>query len=102
MFYNFYSFFFFAVVYISGGTALVLLPISLGQKYKEQEHGLSHDTHPCTNTMSFTRRWLRIFYMLNMVLDTEDNSNAGGVIKDKLMEEDMGYEQTSKVVSHRR
>jgi len=40
--------------------------------------------------------------MLNMVLDTEDNSNAGGVIKDKLMEEDMGYEQTSKVVSHRR
>ena len=52
MFYNFYSFFFFffffAVVYISGGTALILLPISLGQKYKEQEHGLSHDTHPCT------------------------------------------------------
>ena len=47
MFYNFYRFFF-AVVYISGGTASVLLPISLGQKYKEQEHGPSHDTHPCT------------------------------------------------------
>ena len=37
--------------------------------------------------------------MLNMVLDTEDNSNAGGEIKDKLVEEDMGYEQTSEVVS---
>lgn len=49
--------------------------------------------------MSLTRRWLRIFYMLNMVLDTEDNSNAGGEIKDKLVEEDMGYEQTSEVVS---
>lgn len=50
MFYNFYSFF--AVVYISGGTASVLLPISLGQKYKEQEHGLSHDTHPVPYTLS--------------------------------------------------
>lgn len=33
-------------------------------------------------------------YILSVVLDTEDKSKAGGKIKGKLMEEDMGYEQT--------
>lgn len=40
--------------------------------------------------------------MLSMVLDTVDNSKAGGKIKGMLIEEDTGYEQTQEVMDHRK